>query len=325
MADVFEFYAKNIARLRTDSGESKYPATTNHRAPHKPILLLAIFDLFDQGEVTENFITPSLELIELFDSYWQQVMTSDSNRRWYYPFFHLKNDGFWHLIPITGKEEALANVRAISGAHQLREVVLGGQFEPELYQLVVDLQTREALRDIIIETYFDESIHNILWLQHHINIEGYRYGQHLLNAVHSPILSKVEVDDVKPPVRDAGFRQAIVKAYAHRCVMCGIRLVTDEGRTVAEAAHIIPWSVSHNDDPRNGLCLCRLCHWVFDIGLATITNQYVIRLSSQLNSTDNISGHLATLQQRPIFEPIQSVFNPDVESLLWHLENVFLK
>ncbi|MCB8986015.1 MAG: HNH endonuclease [Ardenticatenaceae bacterium] len=26
------------------------------------------------------------------------------------------------------------------------------------------------------------------------------------------------------------------------------------------AAHIIPWSESHNDDPRNGLALCHLCH-----------------------------------------------------------------
>lgn len=324
MADVFDFYRKKVTKLRTYSS-GKYLTTKNNRAPHKPILLLTIFDLFDQGQLLENLVPLSAELVELFHSYWELVMPSDYTARWYYPFFHLKSDGFWNLLPIQGKEHKLRDTQEILSANQLREVVIGGQFELELYQLVVDLQTREALRRIIIETYFDESIHELLWLQHYINIEGYRYGQQLLNAVHSPNLSKVEVDDVKPPIRDAGFRQAIVKAYNHRCVMCGIRLVTDEGRTVAEAAHIIPWSVSHNDDPRNGLCLCRLCHWVFDIGLATITNQYVIRLSSQLNSTDNISGHLATLHQRPIFEPIESVFNPDVESLLWHLQNVFLK
>ena len=42
---------------------------------------------------------------------------------------------------------------------------------------------------------------------------------------------------------------------------------TIDGHTAVDAAHIIPWSISHNDDPRNGLALCKLCHWSFDEGL----------------------------------------------------------
>ena len=55
MKDQLEHYIELIGRMRTDSGKSKYPVTTRHRAPHKPILLLAIFDLLDQAALTTNF------------------------------------------------------------------------------------------------------------------------------------------------------------------------------------------------------------------------------------------------------------------------------
>ena len=56
-------------------------------------------------------------------------------------------------------------------------------------------------------------------------------------------------------IRDQGFRKAIVRLYEHRCAICGIRILTPEGHTVVEAAHIIPWSKTHNDSPQNGMSL----------------------------------------------------------------------
>jgi putative restriction endonuclease len=44
-------------------------------------------------------------------------------------------------------------------------------------------------------------------------------------------------------------------------------MLTVEGRTVVDAAHIIPWSILHNDDVQNGIALCRICHWTFGEGL----------------------------------------------------------
>ena len=46
---------------------------------------------------------------------------------------------------------------------------------------------------------------------------------------------------------------------------------------MAAAAHIIPWRYSHNDDPRNGLALCYLCHWTFDEGLVILTDRYQVK------------------------------------------------
>ena len=80
-------------------------------------------------------------------------------------------------------------------------------------------------------------------------------------------------------VRDQGFRKAIVRLYEHRCAICGIRILTPEGHTVIEAAHIIPWSQTHNDSPQNGMSLCKLCHWSFDEGLMGVDLDYKVMVS----------------------------------------------
>ena len=53
-----------------------------------------------------------------------------------------------------------------------------------------------------------------------------------------------------------------------------------------DAAHTIPWSVSQNDDVRNGLARCHLCYWTFDERLMAVSDGYRIRLSPQLTAAD---------------------------------------
>lgn len=325
MQDALAYYVKLISHLRTDRNRVRFPVTTRHRAPHKPILLLAILDLLQQGELQRNFVEPSPELADLFAGYWDLVMPADRAIRLFLPFFHMKNDGFWHLVPFEGKETALEHIRQISGPSQLRETVQGGQFDAELYDLLCIVETRDTLRTAIIETYFDESLQPALRQQSSINVGAFQYSRALLEQARQQKQGTISSEDeALRPLRDQGFRRAIVTAYNHRCVLCGVRLVTRDGRTVATAAHIIPWSVSHNDDPRNGLCLCRLCHWAFDVGMAGINARYRIRLSSELMAGGNAPGHLSTLHDRPIFEPVEDVFFPDINALNWHMKQIFL-
>ena len=85
-------------------------------------------------------------------------------------------------------------------------------------------------------------------------------------------------------MRDQGFRRVIVRAYEHRCALCGLCILTPDGHTAIDAAHIIPWSLSHDDAPRNGMALCRLCHWTFDKGLLTVSARYHVVASPQLSA-----------------------------------------
>lgn len=249
-----------------------------------------------------------------------------SLQRLFLPFFHLQGDGFWHLVPHSDQEVALQVVQQISGAKQLREIVAGAKFDDDLFDLLLIEDSCHQIRTVIITTYFSESSRNLLLENSLMNDGTYQYSLKLLNNARNKDRKSVDYTDrTDKPIRDQGFRRAIVKAYDHRCVLCGIRLMTYEGLSSATAAHIVPWSLSYNDDPTNGLCLCRQCHWVFDVGLASINTKYRIQLSEQLLNDGNRSGYLSTLEDRPIFEPTEEIFNPDVDSLRWHKKHVFLK
>ncbi|WP_346189974.1 HNH endonuclease [Rubritalea halochordaticola] len=41
---------------------------------------------------------------------------------------------------------------------------------------------------------------------------------------------------------------------------CGLRIRLPGGHTVVDAAHIIPFSESQDDHPRNGIALCKNHH-----------------------------------------------------------------
>ncbi|MCL4861736.1 MAG: HNH endonuclease [Caldilineaceae bacterium] len=179
---------------------------------------------------------------------------------------------------------------------------------------------------ILVETYFAPELHSILLAQGETNVEAFRYSQALLEIAHSTKKAKeMSGSDlyVAGPVRAQGFRRVVVAAYDHRCAFCGIRMQTADGRTVVDAGHIKPWSISHNDDPRNGLALCRLCHWTFDAALLGVSDQYALLTATQLSVSPNLPGHLATLTGRNIFLPDDDRLRPDKAMLTWHRRHLF--
>ena len=320
-------YVKLLRRLRSDASPSRWSAQTCHRAPHKPLLLLAVMDFFAQGTITSNLIELTPDLGELFTLYWARVMPPDRRGNLALPFFHLQSDEFWHLVPRPGKEAVLAAARQIRSINQLRETVLGARLDDELYTLLGVEESRDLLRTALVQTYFAPEIQPELVEQGAINIESFHYGQKLLERARTQQLQEglTDEDTYRPAVRDQGFRRAVVTAYYHRCALCGIRMLTPYGHTVVDAAHIVPWSVSHNDDPRNGMALCRLCHWTFDEGLMSVSARYVVIASRQLATGDNVPAHLSALNGRGIIGPVEQFLWPDLEALSWHRQHVFVK
>lgn len=324
MDEALFHYVQRFAHLRTDASRLRWPATTRHRAPHKPLLLLAVLDLFAQGSVQANLIEPTAELGELFTLYWARVMPPDQRGNLALPFFHLKSDNFWCLISQPGKEEILDAIHQIRSLSQLREVALGARLDNELYTLLCNEESRNVLRSVLVETYFAAEVQPSLLEQGIINLEAFRYSQELLAQTLSKDLRQTSaMEEYKPEVRNQGFRRAIVTAYDHRCAFCGIRVLTADGHTAVDAAHIIPWSVSHDDRPTNGMSLCRLCHWTFDEGLISVSSQYTVNISTQLTANHNFAGHLATLAGRGIITPDEKLLWPSLDALAWHRKYIF--
>ncbi len=322
---MIENYIKRFTKLRT-AKNSYWPTITFNRAPHKPLLLLSVMDLFAEGILTSNLIELTPDLSEMFNTYWARIMPPGQRGNVAMPFFHLKGDCFWHLIPRPGQEAILDAGYRLESVNQLRDTVLGAQLDDELYSLLSVEESRNLLRTALIERYFAPEAQAPLVEQGSINFEAFRYSQALLEQARTRQVKEViEEEQYNLAVRDQGFRRAVVIAYDRRCALCGIRVLTPDDHTVVDAAHIIPWSVGHNDDPRNGMALCRLCHWTFDEGLLSVSPQYVVIVSPQLTTNYNIPGHLLTLVGRGIIGPAERSLWPDLDALSWHCQNVFRK
>jgi predicted restriction endonuclease len=139
-------YLKTFSTLRSDTSRTRWTAATKFRAPHKPLLLLAVIDLIAQGIIKTNFIEFIPDLGELFTLYWSRVMPPDQRSNIILPFYHLNSDKFWHHIPKPGMEAVLAATRQIRGVAQLQEIVLGVKPDDELYSLLCHEESRNLLR-----------------------------------------------------------------------------------------------------------------------------------------------------------------------------------
>lgn len=317
-------YAKLFAKLRTDTSRSRWSAFTRGQAPHKPLLLLSVLDLFAQGSIRSNLLELTPDLGELFTSYWSRVISRDRRGNLALPFFHLRSDGFWHLMPKPGKENVMASVTQIKSLFQLRDTVTGARLDDDLYELLHLPDPRATLRAVLVETYFASELWPTLVEQSAVNCESFRYSEELLRWDYEKIAEALtEEETYRPAARNQGFRRAVVIAYVHCCALCGIRVLTLDGHTAVEASHIVPWSLSYDDRLANGMALCRLCHWAFDEGLLRVSTNYEIVTSSQLAANDNLPGHLTNLEGRGIVGPPQKLFWPDPEPLRWHHKNVF--
>src|SRR5690242_12828940 len=132
---MIDEYVARFKRLNTDKSPARWSSITKHRAPHKPLLLLAIMDLFAEGVIVTNAIEATPELGELFTLYWSRVMEPDQRANIALPFYHLTSDGFWHLVPQSGKEAILAATHQIRSVTQLRELVRYAYLDEELFTL----------------------------------------------------------------------------------------------------------------------------------------------------------------------------------------------
>jgi putative restriction endonuclease len=200
----------------------------------------------------------------------------------------------------------------------------GAALDDELFELIQKPSVRARLRRVLIETHFSAPAQELVYDQGRINKEAYHYGRQLIESVTEG--APTSTRQVEGQVREKGFRQAVaVYAYQHQCAFCDIKICTPNNYSVIEAAHIVPWSVSQDDDPRNGLGLCRLCHWIFDNGLITVSIDYKLIFSYALRISDNILKHIDQLEGTFITLPCDEVLNPDVEKLKWHHKKKFIK
>jgi hypothetical protein len=133
-------------------------------------------------------------------------------------------------------------------------------------------------------------------------------------------------------MRNRAFRLAVVEAYKQRCAVCGLKIKSpDSIRWEVEAAHIVPNRSFGRDDICNGIALCHLHHWAFDVGWFTLQDDYKVLISPQIRYLPADCGKIGDYeffrvlgnQQSKICLPTRSEIHPHHNAIRWHRENIF--
>jgi putative restriction endonuclease len=160
------------------------------------------------------------------------------------PFHHLQSDGFWSTLGDDGKPSPDVKLT--------RSAALSADF----VAFAKDPASRDKARRILIGRYFQPDERVALYAL--VGIPLPRDEQIAQDAAYkSP-------EEAQKKGREARFRLSVVAAYNYTCALTRYRLTTITAGSIVDAAHIHPFSSSRNNDPRNGLALCKNAHWLFD-------------------------------------------------------------
>ena len=280
-------------------------------APHKPLLLLTIIDMVEEGTLTSPWISYSPELFFRFSCYWQIVYDRQLNRpEMRLPFHALggHRDRIW---------ERFTEDREPSRS---RETTRLCHMDESLWDALRDPAFRRAARIQLVAVYFEAAEQIALCVR-------LKIPEPTTDAVAAIKRNAAEYKKSLTKGRSARFRSDVLIGYRFTCALTGYRMNTD-GEHLVEAAHIHQHSESGDNDPRNGLALTRDAHWMFDRGLWTVDyldGDYLVRVA-----VGKVRGRVADWSE---FDPTQREKSlptgdrglpPDPTRLAWHRTNIFL-
>jgi putative restriction endonuclease len=128
---------------------------------------------------------------------------------------------------------------------------------------------------------------------------------------------------IKQRVNQNFFRSIILSSYNSKCCITGLPI-----NEFLVASHIIPWAKDEKNrlNPHNGLCLNSIHDKAFDSGFITITPDYKVKVSTNLEKFKNeeaVIDFFIKYDKKSIILPDR--FRPSKEFLDYHFKNIFKK
>ncbi|MFQ3636994.1 MAG: HNH endonuclease [Cyanobacteriota bacterium] len=310
------YYIKRFTSLRIDKAHGQ--------APYQPLLLLSLIELVEQGLISENRFTISPEMISIFIKY-RDCLSTDSHRaNPAQPFYHMSrpDKAFWHLVPIPGHEKVLSSGGKLNTLKKLRENVLYGYFDDELFNLLQIPDCRNSLTYALIDKWFPDKFAQI---QELLKIHSYDQFRFALREKGGAVYTVEELkreDEAEAYRRSATFRKEVLALYDQRCAFCRLRVISQDSENIVDGSHILPFSIFRDDRYDNGLSLCKNHHWAFDHGWFSISDEYTIIIpENRIHEEPPIDTKpMQAFHNEPIFLPNQIEFYPRLEAIQWHRE-----
>ena len=272
-------------------------------APHKPLLLLVVMEMIENGDLQ----SPSLKLTPELAFRFSQFGTIVAHRRTQrmdirLPFYHLSSDGVWSAFTKEGTESLDPKATQIV------------QLNEDFYSLSQSAEFRSLARGVLIRSYFEPT--EQVALASLVNLS--------MTDLANTNSTVCENESSYQSGRDVRFRLDIVAAYNYTCALTGYRVTTIDGASIIDAAHIHQFSESRNNDPKNGIALYKNAHWMFDQGLWSLNDDYrVIVAHSAFDEDTRDQKSLRDFHGVQIALPSNIKLWPDPQYLAWHREYKF--
>ncbi|MBE9230896.1 HNH endonuclease [Cuspidothrix issatschenkoi LEGE 03284] len=313
-----DYYCQSFSKIKV------YKTKKKGDALNKPILILSAIDLISQNIINDNYIYISDKIIEAFKHYWSlMASTPFKGSDFALPFFHLKNDEFWHLQ--YSSEYTGGRPQTIP---KLKNDVIYASLDIELFTLIKNEISRKELIDSLVSNWFSSDGNN---LDDIVKInQNFQNESLVIGSDSDSFNEEIDVIDNNPKyslrktlVRNAFFRKAVVSVYGCQCAFCGLIVNKNLSQNIVDGAHIKPFSQFYDSSIHNGIALCKNHHWAFDRGWFGVDEKYKIIVSKEL---EEVSPHAKPIKdfdgEKLILPKIEKYF-PDIEALEWHLQNIF--
>jgi putative restriction endonuclease len=310
-------YLKAFSHLKR--GGTKYGL-----APHKPILLISIIELFEKGLVIDNTIRVNADLVGTFKENWQLLVPTMHQADFTQPFYYLQSEKaggtpYWFLQPNIGCQ-INAHIKSVT---TLSKVCAYGYFSEELFLLLSDADHRLLLKQVLLDTYFADR--KLDFGLEKTSGHGY-YHEQVEDVLNEPEaryrrISIHTEEDVF--VRNGLFKKLVPKVYRNQCSFTGMKISSTFNYNFIDACHIVPFSHSHNDKIVNGIALCPNMHRAFDRGFVSISSDYRIVVSKHIHEDKDHPYGLKQLEGREVILPEKKIHYPDLQAMAWHQQNIF--
>jgi putative restriction endonuclease len=300
-----------LTKLRVNRRQGRF-------SPHKPALMLAVLDLALADKLAQNRIVPEPALLTRYRAFWEAVAEPGDQPNPFLPFFHLRSESFWHLHAASGRDEMLKAMRTVNSLSELRANVEYAELDETTWRQLQDPRFVEDAAQVLITHWFDDKQQAVqaVW------DESKQVSQYelILDRETEAILQQDE-QAAYVPARDAAFRRLVLEAYDYRCAASGWRFMLDDWFLV-EAAHIVPFSESYNDHPRNGIALSPTYHRLMDQGVIAPGPDYRWHVSKLVDRRIPDNKALIELDGAPLILPRNKARAPDEACLAQRLERL---
>ena len=114
-------------------------------------MLLAVTDLIEEGTLVDNSIEFSDSLTRAFAERFRELGTEGDSARPIYPYFHLRNEGFWHHRLKPGRQASYHRLSTVTSRSQVEQHIAHAYLDDELFELLNNHAVRELLRSALLE------------------------------------------------------------------------------------------------------------------------------------------------------------------------------